>query len=234
MGLAYPHFLINFKVYDGTAGADGLALAETIESVGRETDTAFAVAPQTPDLRLLAERTDLGVVAQSADALATGRGNGRISLEAVADAGADGLLINHPESPDSLTDVAHLVDGCRERGLESIVCVHDREMGRAALAFDPDCLLFENPADVSTDRAMSRTDPERLERFVDLVAAEHPRTRVMAGGGISTATDVERAFELGVDAAGAASAFLEAEDRRTWLTDVAGAIPESERSGSGT
>lgn len=225
MGLAYPHFLVNCKTYDGTAGTDGLALAELIESVGRETETAFAVAPQTPDLRLLAAETDLGVVAQSVDALESGRDNGRISLEAVADAGADGVLINHPESPDSLTDVAHLVEGCAERGLESIVCVHSREMGKAALAFDPDCLLFENPADVATDRAMSRTEPDRLERFVELVAAENPRTRVMAGGGISVAEDVERAFDLGVDVAGAASAFLEADDRRAWLTDVAAAIP---------
>ncbi|WP_255193184.1 triose-phosphate isomerase [Natronobeatus ordinarius] len=229
MSLAYPHFLLNFKVYEGTAGEDGLALAETIEAVGAETGTAFAVSPQTPDLRLLAAETDLGVVVQSADALASGRGNGKVSLEAVADAGADGVLINHPESPDSLTDVAHLVESCADFGLESIVCVHSHEMGNAALAFDPDCLLFENPADVATDRAMSRTEPGRLERFVDLVAAEHPRTRVMAGGGISVAEDVERAFDLGVDAAGAASAFLEADDRRAWLRDVAAAIPGSDR-----
>ena len=230
MSLAYPHFLVNCKTYDGTAGADGLALARTIETVAAETGTAFAVAPQTPDLRLLAAETELGVVAQSIDALESGRDNGRISLEAVADAGADGVLINHPESPDSLTDVAHLVEGCADVGLESIVCVHSRELARAALAFDPDCLLFENPADVATDRAMSRTAPDRLERFVELVAAENPRTRVMAGGGISVAEDVERAFELGVDAAGAASAFLEAEDRRAWLGDVAAAIPDSRRS----
>lgn len=227
MGLAYPHFLINYKVYEGTAGEDGLALAELIESVGSETGRTFAVAPQTPDIRLLAEETSLEVVAQSVDALESGRGNGRISLEAVADAGADGVMINHPESPDSLTDVAHLVEGCAERDLESIVCVHSHEMGEAALAFDPDCLLFENPADVATDRAMPRTDPGRLERFVELVEETNPRTRVMAGGGISVARDVEGAFELGVDAAGAASAFLEADDRRAWLTDVATALPDA-------
>ncbi len=228
MSLVYPHVLVNFKVYDGTAGEDGLALARTIEAVKNERETAFAVSPQTPDLRLLAEETDLGIVAQSADALASGRGNGQLSLEALGDAGADGVLINHPESPDSLTDVAHLVEGCAERGLDSIVCVHSHEMGEAALAFDPDCLLFENPADVATDRAMSRTEPERLERFVELVAEKSPHTRVMAGGGISVAADVERAFDLGVDAAGAASAFLEADDRRAWLADVAAAIPELE------
>ena len=224
MALAYPHFLVNFKIYEGTAGDDGLELARTIESVQAETGGSFAVAPQTPDLARIAAETSLTVVAQAIDAARPGRGNGCISLQAVAAAGADGVLINHPESQDSLSDIEAFVTGCAEYGLDSIVCVNSIEMGRAALAFDPDCLLFEKPGDIATGQSMTRTHPERVDAFVTMMDDVNPRTRLLLGGGVSTATDVEQALELGADAAGAASAFIDATDRQTWLSDIADAL----------
>jgi triosephosphate isomerase len=224
MPLDYPHFLVNFKRYEGTVGDAGLELARTIDAVGSRTDATFAVAPQTPDVRLLAEETSLPIVAQSIDAVEPGRGNGEISVQAVAAAGADGVLINHPESPDTLADDEAFVAGCASFGLESIVCVDGVETGRAALAFDPDCLLFETPADIATGRAMTRSHPERVEAFVSMVDAENPRTRVLLGGGITDAEAVADALERGADAAGAASAFINAEDREAWLSGVAAAL----------
>jgi triosephosphate isomerase len=224
MALTYPHFLINYKLYEGTAGTDGLELAKTIEAVQRRTGATFAVAPQIPDIYRIAEETDLSVVAQSIDALAAGRRNGRISLAAVAEAGAAGVLVNHPESPAEFSEVGDVVAGCGEYGLESIVCVDSVDLGRAALTFDPDCLLFEKPADVASDRALARTHPERVEAFVSMVESENPETRILLGGGISTAADVTASLERGADAAGAASAFVDATDREAWLSDIAASL----------
>lgn len=92
MPLEYPHFLINFKRYEGTAGDAGLELARTIGAVGSRTNATFAVAPQTPDVRLLAEETSLPIVAQSIDAVEPGRGNGDVSIQAVAAAGPTACL----------------------------------------------------------------------------------------------------------------------------------------------
>lgn len=220
MTLSYPQFLVNYKVYEGTAGEDGLELARTIEAVAEETSGRFAVAPQTPDLRLVADRTDLAVVAQSATSAESSRGNGRITLEAVAAAGADAVLVNHPESRATVDDLARTIDCCDELELESIVCVGSLELGKAVATLEPGCLLFEKPERVATDRPLTETHPELLEEFVETVAEVSPETNVLVGGGISGADDVERALELGADAAGAASAVIEADDRRTWLTDV--------------
>lgn len=221
MALTYPHFLINYKLYEGTAGVDGLELAKTIEAVHRRTGATFVVAPQTPDIYRIAEETDLSVVAQSVDAVEAGRGNGRISLAAVAEAGAAGVLVNHPESPAEFSNVGDVVAGCAEHDLESIVCVDSVDLGRAALTFDPDCLLLENPADIASDRALARTHPERVEAFVSMVEAEAPGTRILLGGGISTAADVAASLDHGADAAGAASAFVDASDREAWLSEIA-------------
>lgn len=224
MALPYPHFLINYKLYEGTAGAAGLELAKTIEAVHQQTGATFAVAPQTPDIYRIAAETELPVVAQSVDALEAGRGTGRISLAAVAEAGAAGVLVNHPERPAAFSDVGDIVAGCVEYGLESIVCVDSVEMGRAALTFDPDCLLLENPADVASDRALARTQPERVDAFVSMVDGENPETRILLGGGITTAADVAASLDHGADAAGAASAFIDADDREAWLTEIADSI----------
>jgi|AntDeeMetagen681_2_1112603.scaffolds.fasta_scaffold08001_2 triosephosphate isomerase len=230
MALTYPHFLINYKLYEGTAGAAGLELAKTIEAVHRQTGATFVVAPQTPDVYRIAEETDLPVVAQSVDAVEAGRGNGRISLAAVAEAGAAGVLVNHPESPAEFSNVGDVVAGCADHGLESIVCVDSVDLGRAALTFDPDCLLLENPADIASDRPLARTHPERVEAFVSMVESERPGTRILLGGGISTAADVAASLDHGVDAAGAASAFVDASDREAWLSEIAEALSEGANS----
>jgi triosephosphate isomerase len=230
MTLARPHFLINFKVYDGTAGADGLEYARTVERVAEETGATFAVMPQTPDLRLVARETDLPVVAQAVDAAPEGRGTGVVLPETVREAGADGVMVNHPERRQTVPEVAEIVDRCHSLGLDSVVCVADVETGRAMATLGPNWLLFEKPEDVGTERAITRTHPERVRSFVAAIDDVDPGVKVLVGGGISTAEDVASGFELGVDAAGAASAALGADDREVWLRSVGEALPSGERS----
>lgn len=226
MNLEYPLFLVNYKLYDGTVGEEGLAYARTVERVAAETGARFAVAPSAPDLRLVARETDLPVLAQAVDPVEVGRGNGSILPESVRAAGAQGVIVNHPESRETLDGVERVIQRCRAVGLDTVVCVSGTEMARAVLAFDPDCLLFEKPEDVATGRAITQSHPDRVEAFVETVAAENPRTKVLVGGGITDPGDVARGFDLGADAAGAASAALGADDREGWLRSIAGTMVE--------
>lgn len=222
MNLDYPHFLLNLKTYEGSYGADALSYARTVESVAEGTDATFVVAPQATDLRLVAEHTSLPVVAQAVDAGEPGRETGGILPEAVAEAGAAGAMMNHPERRDTLADVEAKIERCEECGLDSLVCADSVEMGRAVLEWDPDCVIFENPSDIASGNALARTRPELVEEFVGIVEERNPRTTVLLGGGITTPDDVARSFELGADAAGAASAAVLADDRRAWLEGIAG------------
>ncbi|SDD31368.1 triose-phosphate isomerase [Natrinema hispanicum] len=233
MGIADPIFLVNYKTYAGTSGDAALAFAETIERVRDETGSRFAVAPQLPDLRLVAERTALPIVAQTGVPRAES-GMGDVTLEAVANAGADAVFVSHPEHEAALTAVDRAVDRCAELGLESIVAVESLTTARMALAAGPDWLLFERPADIATEEGMVRTHPERIEAFVEAVANEAPETRTFVGGGVRTADDVTRAFDCGVDATGAASAAVEADDREAWLRSIATAVPSADSSRCGS
>jgi triosephosphate isomerase len=221
MNLPYPHFGVNVKVYPDTAGEAALSLARTLERIAAETGARFVFTPQVPDVRTVAAETDVPVTAPRMDATEPGRGMGRVLPETLADAGADGVVINHAENRDSLSDLVWKIDRCRDLGMDSLVCVDSVEMGRAVAGFDPDALIYEKPADISSDRAITRTHPDRVRDFLAMVDAENPRTRVVLGGGVSTADDVRLAFEQGADAAGAASAVALADDREALLRRIA-------------
>jgi len=224
--LPYPHFQVNFKVYPETWGDDALAFAQMLEEIEAETEARFVLTPQTPDLRMIASETSLAVTAPYIDATEPGRGMGKILPEAVADAGADGVVINHAENRDTFADLVRRIERCRDLGMNSVVCVDSIDMGRAVAVFDPDSMIFEMPDDISTDRAITQTHPDRVREFLAMVERENPRTQVLVGGGISTPEDVRLAFEQGAPAAGAASAVSLAEDPESLLREIADVFPD--------
>jgi triosephosphate isomerase len=222
----YPHFQVNCKVYPGTGGDEGLEFARTVERVQAETDATFVFTPQLPDLRRIASETDLAVTTPVVDGVEPGRGIGKILPETIAAAGARGAVINHAEARDTLSDIERKIERCREVGIDSIVCVDSVEMGQAVAAFDPDCLVFEKPGDISTDRAITQTHPDLVREFVRTIDDVNPRTAVLVGGGIATVEDVRLAFEQGADATGAASAISLADDREASLRSIAEAFED--------
>lgn len=222
----YPRFGINFKVYPETIGEKGLEIARTIERVAAETGATFSVTPQLPDLRLIAGETDLLISAAYCDAIEPGRGMGRILLETLQDAGAERVVINHVENPDTLNDIAYKIRRCRELGLSSAVLVDGVDMGRAIAQLDPDALIFEMPGDIAGDTAVTRARPEAIREFVEMVDTENPDIKVSAGGGVKTAEDVRAAFELGLDSTGAASGIVLAENRYERLREIGEVVAE--------
>jgi triosephosphate isomerase len=196
-----------------------------LEEVGKRTDTEFVLTPQLPDVRMIADKTDLDVLAPYIDAVEPGRGMGKILPETIADTGADGVVINHAENRDTLTDIVWKINRCRDLGMDSVVCVDSLEMGQSVLEFDPDLLIYEMPEDLGTERAITQTHPERVERFLAMVEEQNPRTRVLVGGGISTPDDVRLAFEQGADATGAASAISLADNPESLLYSIGKEVP---------
>ena len=220
----YPHFQVNCKIYPGTGGDDGVEFALIVERVQVDTDATFVFTPQVPDLRRIATETDLAVTTPVVDGVEAGRGIGKILPETIEAAGAVGAVINHAEARDTLSDIERKIQRCNEVGMDSIVCVDSIEMGCAVAAFDPDSLVFEKPADISTDRAITQTHPDLVREFVQTIDDVNPRTAVLVGGGISTVEDVRLAFEQGADAAGAASAISLADDPEARLRSIAEAF----------
>lgn len=223
--LPYPHFDVNVKVYPDTHGEDAVSLARLLAELEEETPARFVFTPQLPDLRTVVAETDVAVTAPAMHAVEPGRGMGKILPETLAAAGVDGVVINHAENRDTLSDIAWKVQRCRDLGMDSVVCVDSIEMGRAVATFEPDAMVYELPEDIASERAITRTHPDRVRSFVAMVDEASPRTRVNVGGGIATPEDVRLAFELGADATGAASAVCLADDPESMLRAIADAFP---------
>jgi len=229
MGPDYPRFGVNFKVYPETIGAKGLEIARTMEQVQEATGATFSLTPQLLDLRMIATETDLRVSAPYCDAIEPGRGMGRILLETLADAGAEGVTINHVENPDTFNDIAFKIRRCREFGLRSGVLVDSVEMGRAVAQLDPDGMTFEVPGDIAGDVAVTRSRPGPIREFLEMVQEENPDIRVGTGGGVKTAEDVRAAYELGLDSTGAASGIALAENRYERLREIGEVVAEYQK-----
>jgi triosephosphate isomerase len=225
MKLPYPHFQINFKVYPDTWGENAVSVASSLERIEAETDAQFVITPQLPDIRSISDETDISITAPFMHATEPGRGMGKILPETLADAGVDGVVHNHAENRDTLTDLIWKIKRCRDLGMDSIVCVDSIEMGRSIAQFDPDLLIYEMPEDISSNEAITQTHPDRVRKFLTMIEEVNPQTRVLVGGGVSTSEDVRLAFELGADAAGAASAVSLADDKISLLERIGSVFP---------
>lgn len=224
MNIQYPCFWVNFKIYPKTSGQNALAVARTMDQVRSKTGAEFLLSPQIPDIRLVSNNTQLKVVAQRADAAEPGRGNGNLLIENLKKAGADAVVINHAEDRDEFSNVRKKVNRCKEVGLDSMVCVDSIVMGKAAAEFDPDTLVFEKPDDIATSKSITQTHPERVKKFIQAISRVNPQIKVLLGGGISDAKDVQLGLDQGADAAGSASAVVFSENKKSLLTEIGNTI----------
>ncbi|MFC7138768.1 triose-phosphate isomerase [Halosimplex aquaticum] len=226
MGFDEPFFQINYKLYPETGGEDGLRFAETAERVADEFGVTFVLSPQTPDIRLVAEAVDLPILAQGMSPHSPGPGLGHVLAETIHEAGADGVMMNHPEFREQTDELYEKIGRCREVGLASVVCVDGVEFGKAILEWEPDWVVFEHPELLGTTTSLTETDPRSVTEFRELVAERSPQTGVFLGGGISSVSDVERALEL-ADATGSASWIskrVDTEEREATLREIAAVL----------
>jgi triosephosphate isomerase len=217
--LRTPLVIVNFKAYAEATGRRAVELARVLSSASEGTGVCVAAAPQTTDLREVAE-VGLPVLAQHVDPLTPGARTGWILPEALKEAGAVGSLVNHSEHPLRPEEIEGCVRRLREVGLVSVVCAGDPELCRRVASFRPDFVAVEPPELIGTGRAVSKVRPEVVSEAVRLVKGVNPSVGVLCGAGISTGEDVRMALELGAEGVLLASSVVKARDWRAAAEDV--------------
>jgi triosephosphate isomerase len=217
--LRTPLVIVNFKAYAEATGRRAVELARVLSSASEGTGVCVAAAPQTTDLREVAE-VGLPVLAQHVDPLTPGARTGWILPEALKEAGAVGSLVNHSEHPLRPEEIEGCVRRLREVGLVSVVCAGDPELCRRVASFRPDFVAVEPPELIGTGRAVSKVRPEVVSEAVRLVKGVNPSVGVLCGAGISTGEDVRMALELGAEGVLLASSVVKARDWRAATEDV--------------
>ncbi|WP_293032816.1 triose-phosphate isomerase [Natronococcus sp.] len=207
--------LVNLKTYP----CDPIEVAEAVRDVDDRTDARLAVAPQAAHLERVAE-TGVETWAQHVDPIDHGSNTGHTLAESVADAGADGTLINHSEQRLKLADVDGSVRAAERAGLETVVCANNPAQIGAAAALGPDAVAVEPPELIGTGTPVSQADPDVVEDAVDAAASVDSDVSVLCGAGISTGDDVVAAGDLGAEGVLLASGVAKADDPAAALENL--------------
>lgn len=209
--------LVNLKAYDTDPAEIARAAAST-----QDGDVRLGVAPQTAALGSIA-----GVApeawAQHISPIPHGSHTGGTLAEAVADAGAQGTILNHSERRLTLDAIAEGIQAADRVGLETIVCANTPAQIAAVTALGPDMVAVEPPELIGTGTPVSTADPDIVRNAVEAAAAVDPTVPVLCGAGISTGDDVAAAAALGAAGVLLASGVAKADDPAAVLDDLVAA-----------
>lgn len=217
--------VLNLKTYRESMGKSGVELCRIAERVSRKTGVKIIVCPATPDLQKAVESVSISVFAQHVDAVEPGANTGRVLCEAVKEIGCRGTLINHSERKITLNEIDFLIKKCMSLGLESLVCTASARESAAVAALEPSYIAVEPPELIGSGISVSTAKPEVVTDTIKAVKkiADVP---VLCGAGVSNATDVKKALELGSDGVLLASAYVKAKEPEKLLLEMAGACKD--------
>ncbi|WP_436910693.1 triose-phosphate isomerase [Halosimplex marinum] len=207
--------LVNLKAYP----CDPVEVAAAAADVSDATGVRIAVAPQAAHLSAVAE-TGVETWAQHVSPVEHGSHTGSTLAEAVADAGAEGTLINHSEARRKLADIDASLDAAERADLETVVCANNPDQVGAAAALGPDAVAVEPPELIGTGTPVSKADPDIVTDAVEAAAAVDESVDVFCGAGISTGDDLDAARDLGATGVLLASGVAKADDPRAALEDL--------------
>lgn len=205
-----PFFEIGPKTF--VYGADALAVAIAADKASGKYGVDVIFSAQYTDIRTIAQATThLHVFAQHMDPIGPGRGVGAVLPEALKEAGAEGVLLNHAEKPMDLYSLAAAIDKAREVDLISLVCAGSPKEGAAVACLGPDMIIAESPSLIGVGKR-GPEDQEAIKEINDTIHHIDPEMLILHGAGISDENDVYEVIRYGADATGSTSGIMKAED----------------------
>jgi len=217
-----PIFEVGFKAY--LWGKKALDFSKTADKISKKYDVPIVIDPQPVDIPAIAQNTDLQVFAQHIDPIEPGRGQGHILAEAVKEAGAVGVMLNHVECRLSLSDLNMAIKRADEAGLATIICTDTPEEAAAVASLSPNVIVAEPPSLIATKTSVAKMQKDFVTRAVTMIKKVNPRIIVASGAGMCTGDDVTEIIRLGVEMTGSSSGVLRAEDPVKKLDEMVKAI----------
>lgn len=218
-----PFFEIGPKAY--MYGERAIKLARAADTAARKYSVDVIFTPQPTDIYPIAREVPaLYVCAQHMDALNPGRGLGSVLPEALKEAGARGVMLNHAEKPLPLGVLKATIRRAEEAGLFSIVCADSIAEAKAIAQLKPDIIVAEPSELIGGARA---AESDYVLESIRAVKSIDARIRVLLGAGIRTGEDVYRVILAGADATGSSSAICACDDPEAVMDEMLCAAKEA-------
>lgn len=203
-----PYFEFGPKAF--LWGKELLSLAKTIDKAALKYDVDVIITPQYSDIKLISDNTErIFVFAQHMDYLKPGRGLGSVLPEAIKEAGADGVMLNHAEKPLALDEIEKTVKRADETGLMTIVCANTVEDVKKIAEIGPNMIVAEPTELIGTGKT---SDKSYVLDTIETVRKINPEITVLQGAGISCGKDVYNTIKLGAQATGSTSGIIKANN----------------------
>lgn len=200
--------VVNFKTYAESTGTNAVQLATIAEKVATDAGAIIIVVPQIVDVFQITRRVSIPVYAQHVDGISFGGNTGHILAEALAEAGAQGTLINHSERRLGLAEIDAANQAAQRANLTTIICTNNIATTKAAASLCPDFVAIEPPELIGSGIPVSKANPDVVTGAVNAAAG----VKVLCGAGISKGKDVKVAVELGTDGVLLASGVTKADN----------------------
>jgi len=155
------------------------------------------------------------------DPIPIGRGLADILPEAIKDAGAVGVMLNHCEKPLSLSVLGKTIKRAEELDLITIVCADTVNEAKAIACFSPDIIVAE-PTDLIATGKTSDMSYVRLSTAA--IKSANPDILVLQSAGIKNGNDVYNIIYAGAEATGTSSGVATAANRVEMVDEMVGAV----------
>jgi len=213
-----PFFEVGPKAY--ACGRELVRLAVCADRLSAKYAVQIILTPQYTDIPAVAREVERVLVfAQHMDSLMPGRGVGSVLPEALVEAGASGVLLNHSERPLLRDELARCIWRASELGLATIVCANDAGEAAEIAVLAPDAIIVEEPALIGSSTGGHTTQASIADADHGIWRVD-PAIRVLHAAGISNAQDVYDVIAAGAQGSGSSSAIFTATDPEQMLTEM--------------
>lgn len=196
MKLKTPLIIINFKAYSESTGKKALSLAKKIEKAALKEKANVAIAVQPTDIRMISSQVKIPVLAQHSDLEKQGAFTGKITVEAIKEAGAIGTLVNHSEYKVSSGEIGEIIRRCKALNLDTVVCAKNSDVAAKLSLFKPSFIAVEPPELIGGVVSVTTANPKLISDTVKKVY-KASEISVLCGAGVHTTKDVTASLDLG-------------------------------------
>jgi triosephosphate isomerase len=208
--------VVNFKGYSQAMGDRAEELAEKCRKVSEETGKRVVACPQPQDIQRVSQE-GVETFAQHVSRMDTGSHTGHVMAEGVRRAGASGTMIDHSERRLEPEIIEKTVEKAKEVGLNTVLCAKTPDEVERFSKFRPDYISIEPPELIGGDTAVSTARPEMIRNAVEKT---EDGVETLAGAGIKSREDVEKAVELGCSGILVASGVVKSEKPEKSLKEL--------------
>ena len=218
--ISEPFFEYGPKCY--MYGETLLKIAKGLDKLSKKYGVDVILDVPDTEIRYIAENTKrIHVYSQHMDSIPVGKGMGRTLGEAVKDAGAVGVMLNHAEHKLTIEEIAEAIKRADELGLATMVCADSIDEVKAIAALGPNILVAEPTELIGTGKP---ADKEYVDEVIRVIKEINPDIKPFPSAGISKGEDCYNIIKAGASASGCSSAIAKAENPLALAEEMIAAV----------